>query len=65
MVGSPQGYLAATTGSTRLPASLSDFTDFPLVYTDLLSTQDTLSIVATSRTGTSTITAGINGKEFY
>lgn len=59
------GYLAATAGSVRLPATLSDFTDFPLAYTDLLSVQDTLSIVATSRTGTSTITAGINGKEFY
>jgi hypothetical protein len=39
--------------------------DFPLVYTDLLSTQDVLSVVATAQSGTSTIAASMNGQQYY
>jgi hypothetical protein len=52
-------------GSTRGSAQASIGNEFPLVYTDLLSVQDTLSIVATAQTNPSVVFAAINWKEYY
>lgn len=58
-------YCAPGAGSVRNDATRSDFMDLPLVYTDLLQTQDVLSVVATPQTGNSIVTAAMCGREYY
>lgn len=57
--------MAAGSGATRNDIQAAIGNEFPLVYTDLLSVQDTISFVATSQTGTSTIFCGFDWKEYY
>ena len=54
--------VASGTGITRQAVIGADF---PLVYTDLLSTQDTLTVVATAQTNPSVVFATLDWKEYY
>lgn len=52
-------------GTTRGSAQASIGNEFPLVYTDLLSTQDTLTIVGTAQSNPSVVFCTLNWKEYY
>lgn len=57
--------VTAGSGTTRGSAQASIGNEFPLVYTDLLSVQDTLTIVGTAQTNPSVVFCSINWKEYY
>lgn len=58
-------YATSGSGTSRNQSTQSDFMDLPLIYSDLLSVQSQLSVVATAQTGTSTVNAALSGHEYY
>lgn len=60
-------YVTATGNGANTTGSLSTsvVSQFPLVYSSLQNTQDTLSIVATSMTGTANVAVALNWEELY
>lgn len=59
------GYLATGTGNAAISGVSTARLNFPLVYSSLLNTQDTLTLVATALTGTSNIGAAMQWEEYY
>jgi hypothetical protein len=59
------GYIAPGNGTVRGAATESLFRDHPLVYTSLKNTQDQLSLVATSFTGTATVAGAFYLEDQY
>lgn len=61
-------YSTYVTSNAKIGASLSGqniFEQFPLVYSSLKNTQDTISVVVTSMTGTANASAALNWTEIY
>lgn len=59
------GSIPSGSGGARGISGSTFFRDFPLVYTGLLNTQDTLCVVITSIGGNSSINASIDWQEIY